>query len=297
MTTRTDADDVADVARFETMAHQVGGHSTAKTSLKAHGGKVLKPFQNHRRGEREHEFYERVFRDPHAPAIYERLRPLVPGYHGVVVVADGADEHRNGKHLVMDDLTWGRRWPCIMDVKVGTRSYEDGASAEKIAYEKQKFPLQERVGFRIQGIKAFVPMTRAYVEFDKHFGRQVQSPEALTPAFAHFFSTLEGDMRKRTVLLKALETWFAEQQELEFVASSLLFLYNGEADSNVAATAGDSEAALALALALAPDIRLIDFAHVAQRSPDARQVDAGVLTGIRTITRCFAELLAQQSLA
>lgn len=103
----------------------------------------------------------------------------------------------------MDDLTWDRCWPSIMDVKVGTRSYEDSASVEKIAYEKHKFPLQERLGLRIQGVKVFAPATRAYVELDKHFGRQVQSPDALTPAFARYFSAFE-DAHMRVALLKAV---------------------------------------------------------------------------------------------
>lgn len=109
----------------------------------------------------------------------------------------------------MDDLTFGRQWPCIMDVKVGTRSYEHDASAEKIAYERQKFPLQERVGFRIQGIKVYEPTTHQYVEFDKHFGRQVRSPEDLVPAFGKFFATYESDKRKTTVLLKAVSVCVA----------------------------------------------------------------------------------------
>lgn len=70
-----------------------------------------------------------------------------------------------------------------MDVKMGTRSYEDDASAEKIAYEKSKFPLQETVGFRIQGIKVFDPKKRGYIEFDKHFGRGIASVDELVPAF------------------------------------------------------------------------------------------------------------------
>lgn len=112
------------------------------------------------------------------------------------------------EHLVMDDLTYGRQWPCIMDVKVGTRTYEHDASAEKIAYEKQKFPLQERVGFRIQGIKVFQPANQQYVEFDKHFGRQAQSPEGLVLAFGKFFSTYESDKRKTTALLRAVRLYY-----------------------------------------------------------------------------------------
>lgn len=59
--------------------------------LKSFGGKILKPFQNKRRGEREHEFYEQVFRTESAKPIYERLRPLIPGCHGMVVVPIGDD--------------------------------------------------------------------------------------------------------------------------------------------------------------------------------------------------------------
>lgn len=91
-----------------------------------------------------------------------------------------------------------------MDVKVGTQSYEHDASAEKIAYEKQKFPLQETVGFRIQGIKVLDPTQQQYVEFDKHFGRQVQSPEALVPAFQQYFRAFERDARTLAVLLQSV---------------------------------------------------------------------------------------------
>jgi 1D-myo-inositol-tetrakisphosphate 5-kinase/inositol-polyphosphate multikinase len=103
----------------------------------------------------------------------------------------------------MEDLTFDRTWPCIMDVKVGTRSYEHDASPEKIAYEKQKFPLQETVGFRIQGIKAFDPKHRAYVQFDKHFGRNVGSKDDLVAAFGNYFATF-GSAKVNTLLLQAV---------------------------------------------------------------------------------------------
>ncbi|RLN98357.1 hypothetical protein BBJ28_00015037 [Nothophytophthora sp. Chile5] len=171
-----------------------------------------------------------------------------------------------------------------MDVKMGTRSFEDDASAEKIAYERQKFPLQETVGFRIQGIKVFNPKQRQYIEFDKHFGRGITSAEALASAFLNFFPP--NDKTKTVALLQAFlsrldefQMWFHEQQDVGFIASSFLFLYNGEPT----ATAED------LPVAYAADIRLIDFAHVTHPSPGQR--DEGVLTGIATLIRCFQELL------
>ncbi|GLD94429.1 hypothetical protein PINS_up003040 [Pythium insidiosum] len=178
-----------DAAQFVVMEHQVGGHSTAKTSLRAHNGRIMKPFQSKQRGEREHEFYQRVFAGD-ASAANAQLRPLIPRYEGVAVVTE--DEATAGLHagkfLVLEDLTWGRKWPCIMDVKVGTRSYEDGASAEKIAYERSKFPLQPTVGLRVQGIKAFDATTGTYVEHDKHAGRGVQSHDHLVALFGRYFS-------------------------------------------------------------------------------------------------------------
>ncbi|GLD94428.1 hypothetical protein PINS_up003039 [Pythium insidiosum] len=74
--------------------------------------------------------------------------------------------------------------------------------------------------------------------------------------------------------LEAFESWFSTQEEHEFIASSLLFLYDGEASVH------DERG---------PDIRLIDFAHVQAAS----RRDDGVLLGIRTIQRCFRELLTQ----
>ncbi|KAF1320427.1 Inositol polyphosphate multikinase, partial [Globisporangium splendens] len=296
---------VENVDSFTEMAHQVGGHATTKTSLKSFGGKILKPFQSKQRGEREHAFYERIFRTHSDNPAYKQLQPLLPGYHGMAIVNSTTQEahsgddaavnsdNLDGKHLVMEDLTFGRNWPCIMDVKVGTRSYENDASTEKIAYEKQKFPLQESVGFRIQGIKAFDPKSRQYVQFDKHFGRNVGSKDDLVAAFGNYFATYSS-AKVNILLLQAfirrleeLKAWFDEQQELEFIASSLLFLYNGELSAN----ADDEEDVLAKALAA--DIRLIDFAHVTHRPLDAPQRDEGVLTGIKTLTQCFQALLTQ----
>lgn len=104
--------------------------------------------------------------------------------------------------LVLEDLTAGRSWPCVMDVKVGTRSYEPDASPDKIAYEKSKFPLQETVGFRLQGIKVFDTATRAYIELDKHFGRAISSIEELASALGRFLPA--HDVRRRYFLIRAV---------------------------------------------------------------------------------------------
>ncbi|KAG2531556.1 hypothetical protein JM16_001009 [Phytophthora kernoviae] len=281
-----------DLRSFVEMEHQVGGHTASKSSLKAHDGCILKPFQSNRRGEREHEFYERVFVKEKALPEFKGLQALLPAYSGTIVVPegqDGGDEEaktsngmHSGQYLVLEDLTWQRQWPCVMDVKMGTRSYEDGATAEKIAYEKSKFPLQDEVGFRIQGIKVYDPKKGEYVEFDKHFGRSITSADALAPAFRNYFPA--DNTPKTIALLQAFlrrleqfKTWFDEQERAEFIASSFLFLYNGEVSDS------DKEDPYAA------DIRLIDFAHVTEPIPP--KLDEGVRKGIATLLRCFQSLL------
>lgn len=85
--------------------------------------------------------------------------------------------------------------------------------------------------------------------------------------------------------LEALAAWFETQQDAEFVASSLLFVYSGEPNRGV--PPGD------LQQAFAPDIRLIDFAHVTHPDPPSR--DEGVCTGLQTLIECFRRLLERSA--
>ncbi len=45
------------------------------------------------------------------------------------------------------------RKPCIIDVKVGRRVWDDFAQQDKIDREKKKYPQQEIIGFRIIGMR------------------------------------------------------------------------------------------------------------------------------------------------
>lgn len=85
--------------------------------------------------------------------------------------------------------------------------------------------------------------------------------------------------------LEQFKHWFDEQRELEFIASSLLFLYNGAVENE--------DDGVALERALNADIRLIDFAHVTHRPSHALQRDDGIRRGIATTIQCFQELLKQ----
>ncbi|KAF0706036.1 hypothetical protein As57867_006823, partial [Aphanomyces stellatus] len=149
---------------MEDMEHQVGGHACAKTSLKLYNGRVLKPFQSKNRGETELAFYEHV--------LPLRL-PFLPAFFGVLELQADDDSSDLRRYLQLEDLLHGMTKPCIMDVKIGTKSYEPNASADKMALEAAKSPLQAIVGFRLQGIKVYCD--GGYVSLDKHYMRTLST--------------------------------------------------------------------------------------------------------------------------
>lgn len=46
--------------------------------------------------------------------------------------------------------------PCIMDVKIGRKSYDPFASSEKIQQQVSKYPLMEEIGFLVLGMRVRV---------------------------------------------------------------------------------------------------------------------------------------------
>jgi hypothetical protein len=53
----------------------------------------------------------------------------------------------------LEDVASRFRRPCILDVKVGRRVWDDFAERDKIERERKKYPPQEILGFRIIGMR------------------------------------------------------------------------------------------------------------------------------------------------
>lgn len=70
-------------------------------------------------------------------------------------------------YLKLEDVTSHFNRPCIMDVKLGQRSYDPFASQEKREQQIRKYPLMEEIGFLILGmrVRGFVVLTSSYKLF------------------------------------------------------------------------------------------------------------------------------------
>lgn len=53
--------------------------------------------------------------------------------------------------------------PCIMDVKIGRKSYDPFASSEKIQQQVSKYPLMEEIGFLVLGMRVRVILSIIYI--------------------------------------------------------------------------------------------------------------------------------------
>lgn len=55
--------------------------------------------------------------------------------------------------MKLEDITNNFEKPCILDAKIGPRTFDIYASAEKIQKELKKYPPVKEIGFRILGCR------------------------------------------------------------------------------------------------------------------------------------------------
>ena len=114
---------------------------------------VLKEVQHGSRGVRETSFYDRIFNNcEHCLVSFEDvqdvqvLRQFLPKYFGLARI-----HGKDATYIQLENLLHKFRKPCVLDLKMGTQTYDEWASQEKIDYELMKYPLQAEIGFRFTG--------------------------------------------------------------------------------------------------------------------------------------------------
>jgi inositol-hexakisphosphate 5-kinase len=179
--------------------------------------------------------------------------------------------------VVLEDVNYGYRFPCVMDVKIGLRHYDDDATTEKRMrhIEKAESTTTSTTGVRFIGLQSY--KGTGFDFRDKYHGRNLKEAD-LVPESRWFFS---NDTRLRTdclaltlAKLRAIADKMELQKHFQFYSSSLLLVYEG--DVNAPARV---------------DVRLIDFAHT-QRSNGVR--DTGYLFGIRYLISVFEAVQAEE---
>lgn len=267
------------------LPHQVGGHRhvEGKLGFLRQVGRtdiLYKPVQYGTKGNREVHFYEMIFNsdEEELSSDLQTLRELIPKYYGLEDIRDQCGDV--APYMKLEDIASRFRKPCIMDVKVGKRVWDDFAERDKIERELKKFPAQETIGFRIIGMRVF--RQTDYVYFNKEFGRSVTLDTSLG-ALREFF--LDGSGIRDDVIttligqLHQYREWVESQKSFKLFATSLLIVYEGD-------TSALCESAYDLL-----DVRLVDFAHAYSRDSSEDGPDENFLFGLKSFISYLDRLI------
>jgi len=279
------------------MATQIGGHKPgginegmlaldSEPTADHLDGLVLKPVQTGQRGAREVSLYEAMtqgdaywLRMPITTTTRKNFAGLVPflcNYHGVVALGPQM------RHIVLADCTDHMSRPCVLDVKLGTRTAEHIAPMKKQRSTLAKYPCQSELGCRLVGMRVWSQCESKYLEYDKLWGFSLRDKAAIRQGLVDFLGgflefadkqNLIADLSRR---IRALLDWFEGQDQLVFISSSLLLVYDGGND-------GNSNTPKCVPLT---QLKIIDFAHV--RKEDSP--DYGYIAGLRMVAQLLGDI-------
>ena len=198
----------------------------------------------------------------------------------------------NRPHLLLQNLTTSFRHPNIIDIKMGTQTYEPAAPLSKQKREAAKYPQQTEFGFRIVGMRVYDPSSATngdsneYKTWDKRYGVSLTTHEEIVQALMTFFqcnseghgSSVQSPSTRRVMSsvrgqLTQIKNWFQDENStLAFYASSILIVYDGSSDPS-------EDCNLSFNTYPDPIVKMIDFAHVCRQNGG----DTGYLKGIDSL--------------
>ncbi|XP_011638238.1 inositol polyphosphate multikinase-like [Pogonomyrmex barbatus] len=190
-------------------------------------GYVLKPATKAILGEREIGFYEnlKTSQDP----ITEQLKKFVPHYYGTTELRIF---NNRTKFLMLRDITKDMAEPCVMDIKIGYRTWDPLATPEKRKTEELKYAESKRTyGFCITGYQVYSLSTGRLKKYDRDYGKQL-GVLGVVQALEDFLNVRSGEPACRQLVselltyLYQIERFFNIQKKYRFYSSSLLVAYD-----------------------------------------------------------------------
>ncbi|KAJ1658021.1 hypothetical protein IWQ61_002657 [Dispira simplex] len=139
------------------------------------------------------------------------------------------------KHAVcLENLLYGFSKPCIMDLKIGQRLYDDQASEAKRQWgiEAAQSTTTGSLGLRISGIEVFDQAKCDYVQYSGDYGKSL-TKDTIPDGFRAFLP-LSMKQEYREFLIKEFTLALTEMikvveaHELRMYGASLLFVYEGD---------------------------------------------------------------------
>lgn len=99
------------------------------------------------------------------------LREFIPDYRGTQALNIGS---KTVNFIKLRDLTHGMLEPCVIDIKIGQRTWDPMATAQKREQEENKYQsCKNTVGFCIPGFQTYHIASGSYKKFGKEYGKKL----------------------------------------------------------------------------------------------------------------------------
>lgn len=241
--------------RSNAEAAMAGGHDGG---FRFYKHLILKKMQDGGRGQVEGEFLQAALDHP-------VLSNFVPRFEGIF-----SDE--GGHWMKMQNISASFAEPAILDLKMGTQTWEPGCTQKKLESQQKKAKLSTTGshGVRVVGGKLRTEFGSLLQGVGYKYEKEVRDESELINCLQSFLVTAE----LRAVFKKKVEElyeWFSHQTEYAFYASSLLLSFDSKIEHPTELR-----------------IAMIDFTHV---HSGTGKVDDSYLTGLANLRRIMAELV------
>ncbi|XP_045159739.1 inositol hexakisphosphate kinase 1-like isoform X2 [Mercenaria mercenaria] len=221
------------------------------------------------------------------------------------------------KFILLENVAAKFKYPCILDLKMGTRQHGDDAPESKKNSQMRKCATttSSAVGLRLIGMQVYQSTSGQFVCQNKYFGRKLTVPEFKESLELFLYDGEKMRLELVDPILNRLQHLYKivkKQESFRFYSSSLLIMYGGREgipdidieqdrpdDKESVNSVVDSETQVNSDELNVPtqddnclvDVRMIDFAHSTHRgfSDDAphKGIDDGYLFGLQNLITIF----------